>query len=115
MFRTHRSLIIPEVTMGFFDKVKAGLTKTRNVIAAKLDAIVKVFRPVDEDLLDELEEALILSDLGVDTATEAVERLRGQVKAGRLKEASQVREALAGQPIRAATTRPYGCSIKYKT
>ncbi len=81
--------------MGFFDKVKAGLTKTRNVIAEKLDAIVKVFRPVDEDLLDELEEALILSDLGVDTATEAVERLRGQVKAGRLKEASQVREALA--------------------
>lgn len=81
--------------MGFFDKIKSGLTKTRNVISDKLDSIVKVFRPVDEDLLDELEEALILSDLGVDTALEAVSRLRDEVKAGRLKDSTQIREVLA--------------------
>ena len=81
--------------MGLFDRIKAGLSRTRSVIAEKLDAVVRVFRPVDDDLLDELEEALILSDLGVDTATEAVERLRGEVKAGRLRESDQVRDALA--------------------
>ena len=81
--------------MGFFDRIKAGLSKTRSVLAEKLDAVVKVFRPVDDDLLDELEEALILSDLGVDTAAEAVDRLREQVKAGRLRESDQVRDALA--------------------
>ena len=81
--------------MGFFDRIKAGLSKTRSVLAEKLDAVVKVFRPVDDDLLDELEEALILSDLGVDTAVEAVDRLREQVKAGRLRESDQVRDALA--------------------
>ena len=58
--------------MGFFDRIKAGLSKTRSVLAEKLDAVVKVFRPVDDDLLDELEEALILSDLGVDTAVESI-------------------------------------------
>ena len=81
--------------MGLFDRIKAGLSRTRSVIAEKLDAVVRVFRPVDDDLLDELEEALILSDLGVDTATEAVERLRDEVKAGRLRESDQVRDALA--------------------
>ncbi len=81
--------------MGFFDKIKAGLAKTRGVIAEKLDAVVKAFRIVDEDLLDELEEALILSDLGVDTATDVVERLRVEVKAGRLRESTQVRDTLA--------------------
>ena len=81
--------------MGFFDRIREGLSKTRSVIAEKLDAVVRVFRPVDDDLLDELEEALILSDLGVDTATEAVERLRQEVKDGRLRESDQVRDALA--------------------
>ncbi len=81
--------------MGFFDKIKAGLAKTRSVLAEKLDAVVRVFRPVDDALLDELEEALILSDLGVDTAVEAVDRLRDEVRSGRLRESDEVRAALA--------------------
>ena len=81
--------------MGFFDKIKQGLTKTRTILTEKIEAVVKNFRAVDEDLLMELEEALIMSDLGVDVAVDAVDRLRDEVKAGRLKEADQVREALA--------------------
>ncbi|MDD6877230.1 MAG: signal recognition particle-docking protein FtsY [Clostridiaceae bacterium] len=81
--------------MGFFDKIRAGLSKTRSVIAEKLDAVVKVFRPVDEELLDELEEALILSDLGVDTVMDVMDRLRAEVREGRLRESTQVRDALA--------------------
>ena len=81
--------------MGFLDKIRAGLSKTRSVIAEKLDAVVKVFRPVDEELLDELEEALILSDLGVDTVMDVMDRLRAEVREGRLRESTQVRDALA--------------------
>ncbi len=82
--------------MGFFNKIKQGLTKTHTVIAEKLDAVVRAFRPVDEDLLEELEEALISSDLGVETSLEAVERLRAEVRSGRLREADEVRGALIG-------------------
>jgi len=81
--------------MGLFDKIKQGLTKTRTILTEKIEAVVKNFRAVDEELLQELEDALIMSDLGVDIAVEAVERLREEVKAGRLKEADQVRDALA--------------------
>ena len=80
--------------MGFFDKIKKGLEKTKNLFAEKIETVVKNFRVVDEDLLEELEEALILSDLGAETAMEVVDRLRDEVKAGKLKEADEVKDAL---------------------
>jgi len=80
--------------MGFFDKIKKGLEKTKNLFAEKIETVVKSFRIVDEDLLEELEEALILSDLGAETAIEVVDRLRDEVKAGKLKEADEVKDAL---------------------
>jgi len=80
--------------MGFFDKIKKGLEKTKNLFAEKIETVVKSFRIVDEDLLEELEEALILSDLGAETAMEVVDRLRDEVKAGKLKEADEVKDAL---------------------
>ena len=81
--------------MGFFDKIKQGLSKTRDKLSSFVGNVLSPFRTVDEDLLDELEEALILSDVGVDTASETIERLRSDVKAGRLKEVDQVRDRLA--------------------
>ncbi len=80
--------------MGFFDKIKKGLEKTKTAFSDKIESVVKSFRVVDEDLLEELEEALILSDLGAETAVEVVDRLRDEVKEGKLKEAEQVKEAL---------------------
>ncbi|MBE6935923.1 MAG: signal recognition particle-docking protein FtsY [Ruminococcaceae bacterium] len=81
--------------MGLFDKIKQGLTKTRDKLSGFVENVLSSFREVDEDLLEELEEALILSDVGVETASETIERLRADVKSGRLKEVDQVKDRLA--------------------
>ncbi|MBQ8332106.1 MAG: signal recognition particle-docking protein FtsY [Clostridia bacterium] len=80
--------------MAFLDKLKAGLSKTKNAIFGQIDEVLKAFVRVDEDLLDELEELLIMSDVGVNATEEIMERLRDDVKSGRLKEKEQVTDAL---------------------
>lgn len=80
--------------MGFLDKLKAGLKKTKNAIFGKINDMLKAFVKVDEDMLDELEELLITSDIGVSATEEIIERLREQIKEGRLKEKNQVVTAL---------------------
>ncbi len=80
--------------MGFFEKIKAGLAKTRNAMASGLGSIFSGFSELDDDFYDELEECLILADLGVETAGKATERLRKTVKEQRLKTAEQARQAL---------------------
>ena len=79
--------------MGFFDKIKAGLTKTREALS---DTLGNVFAAseIDDDFYDELEESLILADLGMDTAIRAVGYLRHKVNNNGLKTAEQAREAL---------------------
>jgi len=81
--------------MGFFDKIKQGLAKTRDKLGGFVENVLSSFREVDEDLLEELEEALILSDVGVETAAETMERLRADVKSGRLREVEEVKDRLA--------------------
>ena len=80
--------------MGFLDKLKAGLKKTKNAIFGKINDMLKAFVKVDEDMLDELEELLITSDIGVSATEEIIERLREQIKEGRRKEKDQVVTAL---------------------
>ena len=80
--------------MGFLDKLKSGLSKTKNAIFGQVDNILKAFVKVDEELLEELEELLIMSDVGVNATEEIIERLREQIKDGRLKEKEQVTTAL---------------------
>ena len=80
--------------MGFFEKIKSGLTKTRQAMESSLGGIFTGFSAIDDDFYDELEESLILADLGVDTAVKAVDMLRDRVKEQRLKEAEEVRSAL---------------------
>ena len=80
--------------MGFLDKLKSGLSKTKNAIFGQIDEVLKAFVKVDEDLLDELEELLIMADVGVGATEEIMERLREDVKEGRLKEKDQVIDAL---------------------
>ena len=58
--------------MGFFDKLKQGLTKTKESINDKINNVFSNFRKVDEELLEELEEALIMSDMGVETSTQII-------------------------------------------
>ena len=80
--------------MGFFDKIKAGLTKTRDALANTLGSVFSGFSEIDDDFYDELEECLILADLGVETATKAVAMLRKSVKEQHLKTTEEAREAL---------------------
>ena len=80
--------------MGFLDKIKQGLAKTKQALGNTLGGIFTGFSQIDDDFYDELEEALILADLGVETACKAVERLRKTVKEQKLKEPEQAKEAL---------------------
>ena len=80
--------------MGFFEKLKAGLSKTKNAVMGKIDGLLKSFVRVDEDLLDELEEILYCSDMGAETTEEVIESLRERIKDGRLKDPEDVRGAL---------------------
>ena len=80
--------------MGFFDKLKQGLFKTKNAIVGKVDALFKKFVKVDEDLFDELEELLISADIGVNTTEEILDELRDTVKDKRIKEPEQVKSEL---------------------
>ncbi len=80
--------------MGFFDKIKSGLTKTREAMAATLSNVFSGNSELDDDFYEELEECLILADLGVSTAEKAVERLRQVVKERRIKAAEEAKGAL---------------------
>ena len=80
--------------MGFFDKLKAGLAKTKNAFVNQVDNIFKSFVKVDEDLFEELEELLICSDVGVNTTEEILDRLRDTVKDQRITEGEAVKEEL---------------------
>ena len=80
--------------MGFFDKLKSGLNKTKNAIVGKIDNIVKSFRKVDEELFEELEEALISADIGVYVTEEILDRLRDTVKDKNIKESEEVKDEL---------------------
>ena len=80
--------------MGFFDKLKSGLGKTRNSFNEKMNSIFSNFRKVDEELLEELEEILIMSDIGVETATEIISKLRERIKLEKIEDEEGVRTAL---------------------
>lgn len=66
--------------MGLFSKIKLGLQKTRNSIANGVTSIINSFTKIDEDLFEELEEMLVMSDIGVNTATEICDMLRKKIK-----------------------------------
>lgn len=80
--------------MGFFDKIKAGLTKTRDALSNTLGGVFTGFSEIDDDFYDELEECLILADLGVDTSVKAVDALRKAVREQHLKTTEEAKTAL---------------------
>ena len=98
--------------MGFFDKLKEGLSKTKNAFVSQVDNLFKGFAKVDEELFDELEELLICSDVGVGATEELLDKLRDRVKSERLTDGEQVKTALReilsdmigeGEPLRLGT------------
>lgn len=80
--------------MGFFDKLKQGLSKTKNAVSEQVNQVFKVFVKVDEELFENLEEALIMADLGVETSTFIIEELRERVKLKRITDGNDVKSEL---------------------
>ena len=83
-----------EEKKGFFGKLVSGLTKTRNSIVSGLDSIFSGFSHIDDDFYVELEEILIMSDIGVNTTMEIIEKLKEQVKELKIKEPEDCKELL---------------------
>ena len=80
--------------MGFFDKLKQGLNKTKESFSEKINTVFSNFRKVDEDFLEELEEALIMADIGVDTSVQIINNLRERIKKEKIEDEEEVKNAL---------------------
>lgn len=80
--------------MGFFDKLKNGLNKTKTSFDEKINNVFSNFKKVDEDFLDELEEILIMSDIGMDTSVKIINNLRTRIKKENIKDEEEVKEVL---------------------
>ena len=80
--------------MGFFDRLKSGLGKTKNSIDEKINNVFSVFRKVDEELLEELDEVLIMSDIGMETSVKIIDELRTKIKKEKIENEEDVKKAL---------------------
>ncbi len=80
--------------MGFYEKLKAGIGKTKSAIMGNIDRVMQHFVKIDEDMLDELEETLITADVGVETTEAILDELRARIKAERLTDADDAKAAL---------------------
>ena len=80
--------------MAFFDKLKASLTGTKEAIKGKIDGVFNMFKTVDEELFEELEEALIMADVGAETSIEIIDTLRDVADEEKITEPSDIKEKL---------------------
>ena len=80
--------------MGLFDKLKNGLKKTKDSVLARIDATLKSFTKIDEELMEELEEILIMADLGMNATEHIMEELRKKIKTEGIKDPTEVTDAL---------------------
>lgn len=100
--------------MGLFSKIKAGLSKTKNAMMSKFEGLLGSFTKIDEELFDELEEALILSDIGAKTAEDICGMLRERIKERRITDPMEIKgllkeiivELLGETPSLALDTKP---------
>jgi fused signal recognition particle receptor len=80
--------------MGWLDKLKEGLSKTRNSIAEKVENLLSFAKTIDEDLFEELEEIMITSDIGVKTTNKIIDMLRKKIKENKVTEPEKVKGLL---------------------
>ncbi|MBR4110835.1 MAG: signal recognition particle-docking protein FtsY [Clostridia bacterium] len=99
--------------MGFFDKLKQGLSKTKEALNNKINTVFSTFRKVDEELMEELEEALILSDVGMDTSLKIISNLRDRVKLEKIEDSEQVKVVLKEEIVKELTK--HDSSLKMNT
>lgn len=79
---------------GFFDKLKQGLTKTKDNFTDKISEMLNLYVSIDEDLYEELEEILITADIGVETSLDIIEKLKEKIKENKIKDVAQVKPCL---------------------
>ena len=91
--------------MGFFDKLKDGLSKTKSAFNDRVNEVMANFRKVDEELLESLEEALILSDVGTVTSEKIIENLRSRAKLEKLEEKEDIQKALIDEITKELTKK----------
>jgi fused signal recognition particle receptor len=80
--------------MGFFDKIREGIKKTKDSMMEKVERVIHSFTKIDEDFLEELEETLIMSDVGVQTSADIVEQLRKKIKETGVTDTGEVKGLL---------------------
>ncbi|MBQ5812815.1 MAG: signal recognition particle-docking protein FtsY, partial [Clostridia bacterium] len=80
--------------MGFFDKIREGLRKTKEAAQNNVNAVLATFRTVDEEMLSELEDSLILADIGANLAMETVDELRDRAKLKKLESQEDIKKEL---------------------
>ncbi|MBO4816389.1 MAG: signal recognition particle-docking protein FtsY [Clostridia bacterium] len=100
--------------MGFFDKLKNGLGKTKTSFEDKVNSIFSGFRKVDEELLEELEEILIMSDIGVETSTTIIDNLRTRIKKEKIENEEDVKNALKEEMKSILDEQENGLDLSYK-
>lgn len=100
--------------MSFFEKLKQGLTRTKEAITGKVNEVFSNFRKVDENLLEELEEALILSDVGAETATKIVDNLRKRIKLEKIEDSEKVKDALKEEIYKILTEKDNSLNLSTK-
>ena len=87
-------MLLKQINMGFFEKLKQGLSKTKTSFDEKINNVFSAFRKVDEEFLEELEEILIMSDIGVDTSLKIIGNLRNRIKKENVQDEEKVKEIL---------------------
>ncbi len=100
--------------MGFFSKIKEGLKKTRDAVVGQIDTMLKSFTKIDDELFEELEELLVMGDVGIATATKITDELRKKVKKQGIKDPNEIHrlleetvaELLSGGEELKLTTKP---------
>ena len=83
--------------MGFFEKLKNGLKKTKSVLVDRIDSLFSSYDKIDDDFYDELLDVLITADIGVTVADEITEELRARIKENKIKSATEAKSLLMGQ------------------
>ena len=100
--------------MGFFEKLKSGLGKTKESINEKINNVFSNFRKVDEDLLDELEEILIMSDVGMETSAKIIDNLRTRIKREKIETEEEIKVALREEMKKMIESKDIGLNINTK-
>lgn len=99
--------------MGFFEKIKNGLAKTKNALGGTLDSVLSAFGVESTELYEELEEALIMADVGVETSLKIIEKLKENVKEKKIRDAQAVKEEL--KAVMRDMLEQSGNSVKLET